>query len=261
MKNRRFFRFLAVFLSAVCGCAFASAQAVLIIPHFAADDLEETAVPLTSIDAIYSEVFVVNPSDQEVTVTVEAFDDEGRPLAVGTFESRMVPPGGLTRFGIGNQNPVSGWLRISTDPAAVVRGSIRLVRYFLFGPPGDPDRLTDSDADPASPFTQASAPVSFGLPGSGTGVALVFADPDASAANEVSVVLRNTRGEVLGTAEMRIPPNGRRIFLIDDVFPDIHPAPDTGVLEITAARPVWGTTINYQTRPAVWRTVDFGVAR
>lgn len=249
---------LSLPLLALGGALRAAEDTAFIIPHFMADELENTAVPATSIDVIGTEIVVVNPSEQAAEVTIESFDDEGNSIPAGGG-SQTIAPGGLALVWIADPNPVSGWLRISTNAGAVVRGSIQLSRLYTFNAA---PRLTVAEADPVEPFTKGSVPVLFDDPLDSTGIAIVYPALAGAKANEVSLVLRNVRGEVLGTSGLTVPRNGRKTFLIQDMFPQaLFQGGFPAILEISADSPVYATAIEYQVHPIVWRTVRFRVAQ
>lgn len=254
MKSRGVFTSLSILLVSLTTIQ-GSAQNTLIIPYFVADDLERAATPLASIDSIFTEILIVNPSDQSVDVTFESFDDNGNPIDAVTYRPRPVPPGGLGYYPILSTDPVSGWLRIRTSADVVVRATIRLARGYPTGFPIS-IRLAEAQADPTEPFTRATLPISF-FDIQAIGVAIAFPAETGSQGVSVSLILRDTRGEVLGTTEVQVPPNGRRVFLLHDILPQTPQAGFQGILEISADWPVYATAIESQASPEVWRTVRF----
>ncbi len=249
-------------LTAIClvmglaGTSWVSAE-TFVIPHFV-DGLFD-ARGLVERRFVVN-LLVFNPSDQELPVTLEAFDDQGAALDFSFDGPGSIQPSGLARYRFSFLQLVSGWFRITTAGPALLRSSIQLLEIDNFDPPpatGFPTRVqTEADADPAPATRHGVVPV-FLDPLGRTGVALVF--PSSSSENAIATLtLRGTAGQSLGSAEISLPSNGRSVFVVEDMFPASGQGEEAGTLEFSCDEPLVGTTIRFLANPVFLHTVSFG---
>ncbi|HEY2932439.1 MAG TPA: hypothetical protein VGK99_11905 [Acidobacteriota bacterium] len=227
-----------------------------IIPHFAAGRILESG----TVDSRYASRFsVVNLGSSDTSVTIDAFDSTGTRLTIVTFGPTKVTPQGMGQYFLDSPELlVTGWLRITTSQPAAVRGSIIFLQIDTL----DIQPLSafpamayaNTDSNPGENFISAVVPVALYEAGS-TGIALAF--PSSGGAEAVvALTLRDSEGKVLGDKTIRIPANGYKSFLIEDLLPQIRSS-KTGVLTLsTIATPIYGVAIEFQARPFWMRTIE-----
>lgn len=231
-----------------------------IIPQFIASGTPEPN--FGGFFIFQTRIFVINPTDSQIDVTIEGFDDEGKTVALEIDGPPAVPAKGwtlyyLTAAGRTAEAPATGWLKVATDSNAVVRGEMcRFLVPLENAPPVGNGLVIKGGAEPVAALTHASAPISFDtFSNITTGVAIAQPDPGAGEAT-VTLTRRGGSGEMLATAQLKLAAGTRQAFLVNEIFPDLQT--DNSLLEFSSDVPVYATAVSFQFKPLRWwRSITF----
>lgn len=250
------------FLLCLVVCALAMIRlsaAEFIIPHYIVGNV--------GLDYYDFELVVANESETGITVSIRSFHADGSPGNYSVSDAPVPAKGLLEIYGAAGQFE-AGWLKITTSGPASVRGESGL-RWMDFStsppPPCGYLPRASRNMDPVTSFLTASLPVSFNGSCGSTGIALTFPSAGSEPVS-VHLKLADSSGALLGETDLEIPPNGQRVFLIEEAFPQLleHDQWAPRRLTVSSPVPVFGTALRFRTlysgtgyTVSYWQTIDF----
>lgn len=193
-------------------------------------------------DGYTTQFLLVNPSEVEVSGTLDLFQSDGTPMTIvlngnrgSTFPITIKPHGTLILKSSGESSPIqTGWARVQTGVA--IGGSL-IYSYSSGG-----KLISEAGLDPSVPTDSFRLSVDTR---NGYMAGLALANPSATAIN-LTLTLNDAEGRQL--AQTKLPLGSKRHFakLVNEFFPDQNLNNFKGVIQVSATDgEVFGTTLRF----------------